>query len=203
MFKYINYQSLTGRFNRWQIYHSPPGFANTNSNIESFNATFKRDFTKRRRQNIKETIELLAKMVGYYSSKAGRKLWLNYPKFNKKVKSLAKHLVKSQFKKLPNNKYKYLGNVNSFIINLKNTKCFKDCSCNCYNFLNFLKHALCFHIVAFSRLFQLDLFGKKYLEEEREYDESHAKFVIKTKRGKRKNQNGRYKNSESAKVRDE
>ena len=105
MFKYINDQWLTGRFNRWQIYHSPPGFANTNSNIESFNATFKRDFTKRRRQNIKETIELLAKMVGYYSSKAGRKLWLNYPKFNKKVKSLAKHLVKSQFKKLPNNKY--------------------------------------------------------------------------------------------------
>ena len=47
------------------------------------------------------------------------------------------------------------------------------------------------------------IYGKKYLEEEKEYDESNAKFVIKTKRGKRKNQNGRYKNSESAKVRDE
>ena len=37
--------------------------------------------------------------------------------------------------------------------------------------------------------------GKKYLEEEKEYDESHAKFVIKTSE-----ENGHYKNSESAKV---
>ena len=37
--------------------------------------------------------------------------------------------------------------------------------------------------------------GKKYLEEEKEYDKSHAKFVIKTSE-----ENGHYKNSESAKV---
>jgi hypothetical protein len=29
---------------KWQMFHNPPGWSNTNSNIESFNATIKRDF---------------------------------------------------------------------------------------------------------------------------------------------------------------
>jgi len=29
------------KFNKWQIFHSPPGYANTNSNIESFNRQIK------------------------------------------------------------------------------------------------------------------------------------------------------------------
>ena len=33
-------------FNKWQIFCNDPGYANTNSNIESFNATFKREYTK-------------------------------------------------------------------------------------------------------------------------------------------------------------
>ena len=34
------------------IFRNNAGFANTNSNIESFNATIKRDFTGRRRMSI-------------------------------------------------------------------------------------------------------------------------------------------------------
>jgi hypothetical protein len=38
---YITKQWLETRFSRWQIFHSPPGYANTNSNIESFNKQIK------------------------------------------------------------------------------------------------------------------------------------------------------------------
>jgi hypothetical protein len=34
---------------RWQMFHNLPGWSNTNSNIKSFNATIKRDFSLRKR----------------------------------------------------------------------------------------------------------------------------------------------------------
>jgi len=40
-YKYLREQWINSRFNCWQIYHSPPGYANTNSNIESFNRQIK------------------------------------------------------------------------------------------------------------------------------------------------------------------
>jgi hypothetical protein len=41
-------QWINSRFNCWQIYHSPPGYANTNSNIESFNRQIKA-FTQKKK----------------------------------------------------------------------------------------------------------------------------------------------------------
>jgi hypothetical protein len=37
---------------KWQIFHNPPGWSNTHSNIESFNATIKRDFSLRKRYSV-------------------------------------------------------------------------------------------------------------------------------------------------------
>ena len=45
VYKYICNQWLQGRWTNWQIFHTPPGYANTNSNIESFNAQIK-NFTQ-------------------------------------------------------------------------------------------------------------------------------------------------------------
>jgi hypothetical protein len=42
---YMEAQWLNGVFSKWQIYCNDPGYANTNSNLESFNSTFKRDYT--------------------------------------------------------------------------------------------------------------------------------------------------------------
>ena len=36
IYAYFENQWLTGNFNKWQIFRNDPGFANTNSNIESF-----------------------------------------------------------------------------------------------------------------------------------------------------------------------
>ena len=39
------------KFNKWQIFHSPPGYANTNSNIESFNRQIK-GFTQKKKLTV-------------------------------------------------------------------------------------------------------------------------------------------------------
>ena len=46
------------RFNKWQIYHSPAGYANTNSNIESFNRQIK-GFTQKKKLSIFGMLEVL------------------------------------------------------------------------------------------------------------------------------------------------
>jgi hypothetical protein len=49
------------------IYYNEPGYANTNSNIESFNATIKRDFFKRKRFSVYGAILKLEEIIKYYS----------------------------------------------------------------------------------------------------------------------------------------
>lgn len=46
MYEYMETQRMSGVFHQWQIFCNEPGFANTNSKIESFNASFKIDYTK-------------------------------------------------------------------------------------------------------------------------------------------------------------
>ena len=68
---------LTGKFKKWKIFHNPPGWSNTNSNIESFNAVIKRDFTLRRRYSVYASVEMMEDIILYYkfqsNIKRGRK----------------------------------------------------------------------------------------------------------------------------------
>ncbi|CAF1118919.1 unnamed protein product, partial [Brachionus calyciflorus] len=41
----FDHQWIEGRFNNWQIYHTPPGYSSPKSLFESFNKTVKRTFT--------------------------------------------------------------------------------------------------------------------------------------------------------------
>ncbi len=47
VYDYVTKQWIDSRFNKWQIFHSPPGYASTNSNIESFNRQIK-GFTEKK-----------------------------------------------------------------------------------------------------------------------------------------------------------
>jgi len=47
VYDYVTKQWIDSRFNNWLIFHSPPGYANTNSNIESFNRQIK-GFTEKK-----------------------------------------------------------------------------------------------------------------------------------------------------------
>ena len=177
---YMEAQWLTGSFSNWQIFCNVPGYANTNSNIESFNATFKRDYTKFFKCTMLTAVKKLFQCIVDYSNRADtmNTFWES-PKFDKDIKEAASKLVKSQFKK--NGKYSKKVTYCSvydkitFEIRLDDERCFKSSSCSCSTFT---KWALCKHIVAYSNLNSLDLYGARYRQPEN--------FTQKTKRGAHK-----------------
>ena len=96
---------FVGIWSNWQIFCNKPGHANTNSNIESFNNVIKRDFTLRRKLNMKCTIAKLFEIIIFYSNRGPE--FENAPKFSKKTKDLASSLTKSNFKMIRKNKIVY------------------------------------------------------------------------------------------------
>ena len=83
------------------------------------------------------------------------------------------------------NKVKYVGTKNQFVINLNDNRkgCYNKASCSCSNFL---KHAICHHLVAYVNLNNLEIFDENYLKSQEDHIEKTKKFVIKTKRGRKK-----------------
>ncbi|KAJ0393864.1 hypothetical protein P43SY_004716 [Pythium insidiosum] len=64
---YFHQQWLTGKFMRWQCYHTPTGYAKTNNPVEQFNKVLKRDYTLRVRLKMGTLIEKLASCVRKHS----------------------------------------------------------------------------------------------------------------------------------------
>ena len=77
---------FNGRWSNWQIWHNPPGWANTNSNIESFNATIKRDFSLRKRYSVYNSVSVINQIIAYYST--NKKPFHLTPKFSEKTHQL-------------------------------------------------------------------------------------------------------------------
>jgi hypothetical protein len=137
-------QWLDGPFCKWKIFRTPPGYAITNSNIESFNSVIKRDFTNRKRQSIMSAINIIEEIITYYSTHG-----LNFsvaPRYNCKLKTQALKLDKSKSIYTKNNKNRasYVGKNNKHGINLKDKTAYKYHSCNCKGYLKF---AICMHLV--------------------------------------------------------
>ena len=163
------------KFSKWQIYHSPPGYANTNSNIESFNRQIK-GFTQKKKLSIFGMLDKCCEMVHYYST-LQKDNWNEFPKFYLKINDYAlKKIDQSLFKKLNYNKFGY----KQWVINRTE----RTCSCR-----GFLKHAICPHSLGFSHMKDLNWFGPKYQNRSNE-------FVYKNKKGSKKG--SRYKKARSA-----
>jgi hypothetical protein len=177
---YMDAQWFDGPFCKWQIFRTPPGYATTNSNIESFNATVKRDFTNRKRQSIMNAINIVEEIITYYSTHY--QTFSVSPRYNYKLKTQALKVDKSKFIYKKNKKQvAYEGKNNKHEINLNDNNAFKYHSCNCKSFLKF---AICLHLVAFSNFFSLDLYDPKYKPGYNKEEEE--RFVYKTKRGRRR-----------------
>ncbi len=181
VFEYMNKQWFTGKFSSWQVFTNPPGWANTNSNIESFNATIKRDHSLRRRYSVYGSVDVIIQMIEYYSTH--KKTFYTIPKFDKKTKSWGKHCAVFKYKKVGRQTYSY---KNKYEINTKTN------SCNCSAFL---KNAVCPHILGYiyrhPSLDEQCLFGERY-------QNKAVDFHHKMKRGAEKKNTGRYKNAEKA-----
>ena len=187
MYEYICKEWIDGYFNKWQIFRSYPGYANTNSNIKSFNASIKRDFTLRRRMSVPAAINKIYEIINYYST-IEVKFELK-PAFDKTVVSNSQIYSKRNFKNMGSyvqSRYQDETLESQYSIYLKKdlTKC--TCSC-CY----FQKHAICKHLLAYGNLHGLNIFGKKFFNEP-------IKFVNKIKRGPK---SGRYKLAGKALIR--
>jgi len=177
MYDYIKKEWIDSQYCNWQIFRNKPGFANTNSNLESFNNTVKRTFTKRQSFYISGSISKLAEIILYYS--INKKAFKDHPKFYKKVVEQANRLTVDNFKHRDRNTVQYKGRVNKFIINLNDKGCFNNCSCNCGTFT---KEAVCMHLLGYSNIHELNLCGEDYLIEP-------DTFATKIKRGAPKKTN--------------
>lgn len=115
LYDYINEQWFENVFNKWQIYQNEPGYANSNSNVESFNNVIKRDFTSRRRLSIKAALEKIGQVIVYNSTKGPQ--FETRPKFDNKIKSIAEKFSNSNYKVIRKNKLiSYIGKNNKFQI---------------------------------------------------------------------------------------
>ncbi len=153
VYDYITKQWIDNRFSEWQIFHSPPGFANTNSNIESFNRQIK-GFTEKKRLSVFGMLKKCEEMVLYYSIQ--QNYFNEYPKYIAKLNTLALACDKGLFKKVSFKLFAY----KTWTINRSD----RTCSCRA-----FCKNAICTHSLAFSHLKDLSWFGPKYSKYSKEF----------------------------------
>jgi len=141
VYDYVTKQWIDSRFNKWQIFHSPPGYASTNSNIESFNRQIK-GFTEKKKLSVFGMTKKCEEMVNYYSHQ--QNYFNEYPTFHKKLNNLALSLDKGLLKRL--------------VLNYFPTKAGPDRTCSCRGFC---KNAICSHSLSFSHLKDLYIKIKK------------------------------------------
>ena len=151
-------------FNKWQIFRTPPGYAMTNSPIESYNNKIKTQFTERRKFHLASALNLFEKVMEMESafdfSKKPHKHAL-VPKYfvnlartdlkNKVVKVVSldkedneedddEQCVKCKVIHKSNDEKEY---VNIVVLN-NECFCVDCCYCNCGRFLD---KAMCYHFV--------------------------------------------------------
>ena len=125
LYEYVNKQWLEGAFNKWQIYHNEPGWANTNSNIESFNAAIKRDFFKRRRMTVIGAVHKIEEIIKYYST--NKKEFHILPKYSDKLDKFSLSKTLKDIKVIE----KLSVSIKSTVTNAKYIIKLKDKSCSC------------------------------------------------------------------------
>ena len=80
------------------MFNNPPGFANTNSPIKSYNAIFKRDFTKRNKCRMFRALTKIFDCIIYYSGEKHNS-FTEKPRYNAEIKEKALKIQPSCFKK--------------------------------------------------------------------------------------------------------
>ncbi|CAF0708035.1 unnamed protein product [Brachionus calyciflorus] len=140
--------SKNSKYTKWKVYNSPPGYATTNSPIESFNASIKRDFTYRKKLSVFGFILKSFEIIKYYS--VTDKHFENTPIPSIRAKNLAKSVSKwENFSQISKYIYEYKG---YYSLNSKNF----DCDCKYY-----LKWGYCSHQLALRNLFNEKEFVNK------------------------------------------
>jgi hypothetical protein len=163
--EYFEKQWLNGRYNRWQVWQTPPGYTVSNSTIEAFNKQIKQTWTKYEKKTILASVNSLHDVIQFYSIL--KRPYVTIPEPDNNMIKMAKKMNKDNF--VPYDLYNFaysnseqnsLYYVNSYYL---------TCTCGDY-----LDRKICRHLVGCSILFKFKL-----------YNYAHAKeFVKKSKRGR-------------------
>ena len=134
---YFEKQWINSKFNNWQLFNTPAGYAGTNNPIESYNKTIKAQFTNYLKYNICPVLEIFRDAIEYESKQDFD--YKTEKVVTRSLKSISNELSISQFNKLNviEYEYKHSNNTSSFI-NLK----LLNCSC-----FGFLDKGICKHLV--------------------------------------------------------
>jgi hypothetical protein len=152
-------------FSNWQIFKTPPGFANTNNPMEAFNKIIKAHFTNYEEHPLLTFIRIVVEyIIPFYSNNTRE--FLFYRVASKTVIKLAKRIDTSKLEMKGLNECIHNGAIHIHTINF-NTK-----TCSCRWFLAF---AICSHIIAACDHFNRELKGYRVSKS----------FVHKAKRGRK------------------
>jgi hypothetical protein len=137
---YFVKQWVESDFSRWPIFQTPPGLAQTNSPIESFNNTIKQQFTKRLKNHIVSSLEIFVELIQYESTKDN--LDFMVPKIPKAMKDQALQIT-NKLVKTSTDCYEYKhydGSIGSIDVKMKTCTCFK-----------YMDKMVCKHLIAASK----------------------------------------------------
>ena len=96
--EYFEKQWVKNKFNKWQIYHSPNGFATTNNPCESFNKYIKLKFTNHESFSLLQLIKIICEdLIPYYSTNSSNKSIMRYRSADAKIKQQSLVLKPDQF----------------------------------------------------------------------------------------------------------
>jgi hypothetical protein len=154
---YNTWINTTDHTCKWQIFRNNPGFANTNSPLESFNSRLKTDFFNRIVRSIGGVLNVFREEIIPYLSDHCKK-FKRSPRYVERTEKLALNLMKKNFKRKDLNTYSYQGKNNKYTIKLNLPRYYQSCFCDCGMFM---KDVVCMHLVGFSWLFEKS-FYKNY-----------------------------------------
>lgn len=160
---YFSTQWLGERFNTWQIFNTPPGFASTDNPVESFNKVLKYYFTNREQLTVALFVQVILEQVIEFYSKNHRTFFF-YRQPDKNCKSVASKIGDERLKLATDSIAYYTGLRSTYQINFSHN----SCTCKYY-----LAYAMCAHLVAACRVFGKTLLCAK----------STRGYVYRSKRG--------------------
>ncbi len=111
---------VLSKFNNWKIFNTPPGFATTNSPIESYNQKIKAHFTDRLTRHIIPSLKIFEELIDYESSNF--KEYSSIKMVSNNMEKLGRRIIKKLkvhedgFIYKHQNGKKCIINVNNFIV---------------------------------------------------------------------------------------
>jgi hypothetical protein len=134
---YFKKQWLEITFNKWAIFHTPPGYLTTNNPIESYNNQTEHFFTNRLKLNLIPAFKIFKDLINYESNinfKNEKSVFIN-----KHQETQAKKLEPGKFKRIDKYIYEYKHkNGKVSCTNLSN----KSCSC-----LYYIDKCIWYHLI--------------------------------------------------------